>query len=166
MNTLFASKWLPRSSTERTKSVSELIHSYYRYNNKKKVLIKGQKPASFPPNKAITQKDCKRSLRQERELTNPVRTGFQFIEYLRDHPNATYDDLSNDAGVTKARICQMIALCRKLPSEINDFLLNTDEAKILKHFTERKLRPLTLMATNEDKIRTFAEMRESLNSFR
>ncbi len=60
----------------------------------------------------------------------------------------------------------MIALCRKLPSEINDFLLNTDEAKILKHFTERKLSPLTLMATNEDKIRTFAEMRESLNSFR
>ena len=60
----------------------------------------------------------------------------------------------------------MIALFRKLPSEITDFLLNKDEPEILKHFTERKLRPLTLMATDDDKIRKFAEMKEALNSFR
>ena len=60
----------------------------------------------------------------------------------------------------------MIALCRKLPSEITDFFLNKDEPEILKNFTERKLRPLTLMATDDDKIRKFAEMKEALNSFR
>jgi len=60
----------------------------------------------------------------------------------------------------------MIALCRRLPPEITEYLINTDESEILKHFTERKLRPLTLLASDEDKIKKFYEMREVLNSFR
>ncbi len=95
-------------------------------------------------------------------MTNPVRIGFEFVEYLNDNPNATYDDLSVDAGITKARVCQMIALCKRLPSEITDYLMNTDEPEILKHFTERRLRPLTLLASDEDKIKKFDEMREAL----
>jgi len=99
-------------------------------------------------------------------LTNPVRIGFEFVEYLNKNPNATYDDLSVDAGITKARVCQMIALCKRLPPEITDYLINTDEPEILKHFTERRLRPLTLLVSDEDKIKKFYEMREVLNSFR
>ena len=60
----------------------------------------------------------------------------------------------------------MIALCRRLPPEITEYLINTDESEILKHFTERKLRPLTLLASDEDKIKKFYKMREVLNSFR
>jgi len=60
----------------------------------------------------------------------------------------------------------MIALCKRLPPEITEYLINTDEPEILKHFTERKLRPLTLVASDEDKIKKFYEMREVLNSFR
>ncbi|CAB1059865.1 hypothetical protein D1BOALGB6SA_4630 [Olavius sp. associated proteobacterium Delta 1] len=60
----------------------------------------------------------------------------------------------------------MIALCKRLPPEITEYLINTDEPEILKHFTERKLRPLTLVASDEDKIKKFDEMREVLNSFR
>ena len=60
----------------------------------------------------------------------------------------------------------MIALYKRLPAEITDFLMNVDESKILKHFTERKLRPLTLLASDEDKIKRFYEMREVFNSFR
>ena len=65
-----------------------------------------------------------------------------------------------------SRVYQMIALCKRLPPEITDYLINTDEPEILKHFTERKLRPLTLLASDEDKIKKFDEMREALNSFR
>ena len=64
------------------------------------------------------------------------------------------------------KICQMIALYKRLPADITDFLMNIDEPKILKHFTERRLRPLTLLASDEDKIKKFDEMREVLNSFR
>jgi len=92
-------------------------------------------------------------------LTNPVRTGFEFVEYLNKNPVATYDDLSVDAGITKARVCQMIALCKRLPPEITDYLINTDEPEILKHFTERRLRPLTLLESDEDKIKKFDEMK-------
>jgi hypothetical protein len=92
-------------------------------------------------------------------LKNPVRTGFEFVEYLSKNPNANYDDLSVDAGITKARGCQMIALCKRLPPEITNYLINTYEPEILKHFTERKLRPLTLLVSDEDKIKKFYEMK-------
>jgi hypothetical protein len=40
--------------------------------------------------------------------------------------------------------------------------MNIVEPEILKHFTERRLRPLTLLAYDEDKIKKFDEMREAL----
>jgi len=152
-------KWLPSPSTQRTNTVSEIIPCYYIYKNKKQNLSKGQKSANFPANKAITHKDWKRSIRQKRKLKNPVRIGFEFVEYLSKNPNSTYDDLSLDAGITKARVCQMIALCKRLPPEITDYLINTDEPEVLKHFTERRLRPLTLLKSDEDKIKKFDEMK-------
>ena len=87
----------------------------------------------------------------------------EFVEYLNKNPNATYDDLSVDAGITKARVCQMIALYKRLPADITDFLMNVDEPNILKHFTERRLRPLTLMDSDDEKIQEFEVIRELLN---
>jgi hypothetical protein len=74
--------------------------------------------------------------------------------------------LSADAGITKGRGCQMVALYKRFPAEVTNFMLNTAEPEILKYFTERRLRPLTLLASDEDKIKKFYEMREVLNSFR
>ena len=102
-------------------------------------------------------------MREERELPNPVRTGLRFVEYLNNNPDANYDDLSVDAGVTKARICQMIAHCKQLPFEITEFLLNTREPEIPNYFTERRLRPLTLLVSDEDKIKKFDEMMEAIS---
>jgi hypothetical protein len=76
----------------------------------------------------------------------------------------TYDDIAADTGTTKARVCQMIALFRRLPSEITDYLMDTDDPETLKFFTERRLRPLTLMATDDDKITRFNEMIEAINT--
>jgi hypothetical protein len=129
----------------------------------KKVLKMGRKSAIFPTDKAITQKDWQRSLRKEQEPSNAVLTGFRFVEYLNDNPNTIYDVLATEAGVTKARVCQMIALCKRLPSEITDYLMDTDDPETLSFFTERRLRPLTLMATNDEKITRFNEMIEAIN---
>ena len=133
------------------------------YNNRKKVLKKGLKPASFHTDKVITKRGWTRSLRQKQKPSNAVLTGFRFVEHLNDNPNTTYDVLAIEAGVTKARVCQMIALCKRLPSEITDYLMNTDDPETLKFFTERRLRPLTLMATDDDKITRFKEMVEAIN---
>ena len=133
------------------------------YNNRKKVLKKGLKPAYFPTDKVITKRDWTRSLRQEQEPSNAVLTGLRFVEYLNDNPNTTYDVLATEAGVSKAWVCQMIALWKRLPSEITDYLLDTDDPERLEFFTERRLRPLTLMATDDDKITRFKEMIEAIN---
>lgn len=54
---------------------------------------------------------------------------------------------------------------RKLTSPVRtDFLVNTGEPTNLNYFTERWLRPLTLLASDKDKIKKFDEMREALNS--
>jgi hypothetical protein len=39
--------------------------------------------------------------------------------------------------------------------------MNIDEPRILKHFTERRLRPLTLLASDDDKIIKFIETKEA-----
>jgi hypothetical protein len=42
--------------------------------------------------------------------------------------------------------------------------MNIDEPEILKHFAERRLRPLTLLASDDDKLMKFDEMRNALAS--
>ncbi|BBO78532.1 hypothetical protein DSCW_59490 [Desulfosarcina widdelii] len=56
-----------------------------------------------------------------------------------------------------------VDICKRLPSEITDYLMNIDDPETLKFFTERRLRPLTLMATDDDKITRFKEMVEAIN---
>jgi hypothetical protein len=45
-----------------------------------------------------------------KEYPNPIKVGFQFAQYLKDDPDSTYDELAGMSGVSKARICQMVAL--------------------------------------------------------
>ncbi len=40
--------------------------------------------------------------------------------------------------------------------------MNTEEPEILKHFTERRLRPLTLLDSDDDKILKFLEIKGAL----
>jgi hypothetical protein len=143
---------------------SEIIPCYYKYNDKQKMLIKGEKPDIFPTNTAITKKDWQRTLKLDRKISNPVQTGFQFIQYLEENPNATYDDMAAEAGITKARVCQIIALCNRLPGEITEYLSEIDDHRILKYFTERRLRPLTRLTSDDDKLKKFDEMRLALTS--
>lgn len=96
---------------------------------------------------------------QEPGPSNPIQKAFRLVKCLNDYPNTTYDDLAAEAGVTKARVCQMISLCKRLPAEITEFLMDAHEPEFLKYFTERRLRPLTQLASDDDKIRKFNEMK-------
>ena len=58
----------------------------------------------------------------------------------------------------------MVAHYNSLPSQIKKHLMNIVEPEIMKHFTERRFRPLTLLAYDEDKIKKFDEMKELLAS--
>ena len=74
------------------------------------MLVKGEKPATFPKNKAITKRDWEHSMSPKKECSNPIRVGFKFVQYLKDNPDSTYDDLSVMYGISRARVCQMVAL--------------------------------------------------------
>ena len=101
-------------------------------------------------------------MRPEKEDPNPIKLGFQFVQYLKDHPDSTYDELAGMSGVSKARICQLVFLHNRLPAPITDYLMNNDEPEVLKYFTERKLRPLTLLTSDDDKLRKFDKLKEAI----
>lgn len=65
-------------------------------------------------------------------------------------------------GFSKARISQIIALIKRLPDEIVDYFHMENNFEELKYFTERRLRPLTLMASDEEKIERFNEMKQTI----
>ena len=97
-------------------------------------------------------------------MKNPILEAYNYIEYLESHPNITYQNVAEKFNISKARVSQMIALVKKLPQEIIDYLLNKEERLNLNYFTERKLRPLTLLASDDDKINKFNEMKELVSA--
>jgi len=59
----------------------------------------------------------------------------------------------------------MIALAKNLPDEITGLFSDSRYSEKLQHIKERKLRPLTLMKSNSEKIEAFENlMRSKTNS--
>lgn len=81
-----------------------------------------------------------------------------YLKYLNSNREYKYRDVAKKFGVSKARVSQMIALGRKLPQEILDCFYRENVSEELKYITERKLRPLTLLGSDEEKIEQFMEM--------
>lgn len=52
----------------------------------------------------------------------------------------------------------MIALIKKLPNEIIEYFTDKNHPANLEYFTERRLRPLTLLKTDKAKTEGFREM--------
>ncbi len=59
----------------------------------------------------------------------------------------------------------MIAIVKKLPQEITNYFMSNNESLDLSYFTERKLRPLTLLKSDKVKIEMFRKIRESIPEF-
>ena len=95
---------------------------------------------------------------RKRNIKNPFHEGQKYFEYLESNPNFKYQDVADEFRVSKARVSQMIALVNKLPKEILDYFQRKDKPKEVQSFTERKFRPLTLLESDEEKIKRFREM--------
>lgn len=114
----------PDRDTQRTnsgKTVAEIIPYYYRYYNKIKIFCRGEKNEFLPDEKIPTQREWRKYLNQGQK-TNPILQGFKYLEYLEEFPNLTYKDVATEFNISKARVSQMIALIKKLPRKIVDFL--------------------------------------------
>ena len=43
---------------------------------------------------------------------NPIKEGQRYLEYLNSNPGVKYRDVAEEFGVSRSRVCQMIALTR------------------------------------------------------
>jgi predicted DNA-binding protein YlxM (UPF0122 family) len=92
---------------------------------------------------------------------NPVLEGQRYLNLHLSGDYPTYETIAKKFGVSRARICQMIALAKNLPDEITGLFSDSKYLARLHHITERKLRPLTLMKSNSAKIKAFEKLRGS-----
>ena len=128
-----------------------------------KALCKGEKGKSIPKDKILGQREWHRYLTQAKKK-NPVLEGYKYLECLQESSDSTYGIVAEKFNTSKARVCQMIALVIRLPKEIIDFLVSQDDPQSLSYFTERKLRPLTLLESDEEKVMRFRGMVEDYDS--
>lgn len=146
--------WLPNRNTQRTnnKTISELISFYFQYLNHFKVFCKGQKPDFIPVNKILAKRD-RQSYRRKENWKKPITEAQAYSDYLNSHPDFSGQNAAEKFNVSRARISQMISLLTKLPDEIINCLKNENGLENSFLCTERKLRPLTIMKTDEEKWR-------------
>lgn len=142
----------------------EVIPCYFRHDRAFRVLFKGKMPDYILNNKALTKREWQFHAGKAKKK-NPVLEGHRYLEFLEQNPGLTYKNVADEFNITKARVSQMIAIVKKLPQEITDYFMNNNESLGLSYFAERKLRPLTLMKSDEAKIEMFREIKESFSGF-
>jgi hypothetical protein len=61
-------------------------------------------------------------------------------------------------GMSRQCVYQLVALVTKLPDQVKDILTSNEDSVIGRYFTERRLRPLTRLDTDEEKQARFQSM--------
>lgn len=82
----------------------------------------------------------------------------QWLRLFENESIRTYAQAAEIVGVCRGRVFQLVSLVTRLPKEITDFLAANKDPVIRVHFSERRLRPLTLMESDEQKIKRFRAM--------
>lgn len=152
--------WLPsryKSRTNHPKTAWERTHFYTRTYSKHRVFIRGQKPQELAHIARITtrqwaQYEC--GLKRD----NPILKGMRWLRVFEDESVRTYAQAAEIIGVSRERVYQLTSLVTKLPPRIKDFLAGTKDPDLLRFFTERRLRPLTMLSDAETQMAQFTEL--------
>jgi hypothetical protein len=89
---------------------------------------------------------------------NPILKGLRWLRVFEDESVRTYAQAAEIIGVSRERVYQLTSLVTKLPPRIKDFLAGTKDPDLLRFFTERRLRPLTMLSDAEAQMTLFAEL--------
>jgi hypothetical protein len=99
---------------------------------------------------------------------NPILIGLRYLMAFEQESVTSYAKAAQVLGVSRIRVYQLTSLVTKLPPRIKDFLASTKDPALLRFFTERRLRPLTMISDEETQVALFAqflaEARGDLNS--
>jgi len=88
----------------------------------------------------------------------PLREAKCYQKILDDPFINSLADVARELGITRARVSQVMGLL-KLAPEIQKELLNLQDQKAIRYFSERRLRPLLTIKDQARQIREFKKMR-------
>jgi hypothetical protein len=96
---------------------------------------------------------------------NPILKGLRWLRVFEDESVRTYAQAAEIIGVSRERVYQLTSLVTRLAPEIKDFLAGTKDPDLLRFFTERRLRPLTMLSDAEAQMAQFAKRLAEAKAF-
>ena len=122
--------------------------------------MRGRKPRELAEIARITARQWEM---YENHLSreNPILIGLRYLKVFEQESITSYAKAAQVLGVSRIRVYQLTSLVTKLPSEIIDFLLKNNDPAVLRHFTERRLRPLIAIPSKKAQLAQFREMVEA-----
>ena len=111
----------------------------------------------------VTTRQWRRYVKRQ-DWENPIAKGLRFLQVFEQPAVTTYADAASILGVSRQRVYQLASLVRKLPSEVTRALLDTEDPAIQGYFTERRLRSLTALGTDDEKVARFTALLEQVST--
>lgn len=143
--------------TSRLKTAWELTPYYSRAYSKGCLYVRGRKPKGLAQISKISarrweqyENHCKRE--------NPILKGLRFLRVFEQDSVQTYAQAADVLGISRQRLYQLIWLVTKLPQDVKDYLVANEDPIVFRYFTERRLRPLTKLASDAEKCGQFRTM--------
>ncbi len=140
----------------------EIIATYSVCGKPGVKFIKGPKPNFLPKNQVLSKKTFKGIIGKAKKQ-NVILESKKYIEYQKQNPQVTYSDIAKKFHTNKVRVCRLIQLFQNLTPEIKNFISAQNNPDFNWHFSERKLRELTALETNDEKLKRFEKMVENFN---
>ena len=95
---------------------------------------------------------------ERRAYLSPVAEARRYQTLLENDPSIeTRTDVARELGVSKARVTQVLGLLKLAPAVQNALLALRDQ-RSLRHFSERRLRPLMRISHPKKQVRAFRQM--------
>ncbi len=135
---------LPSRNTQRTKTIntaSDAIPYFTRCYAKSQIFCLGRKPEALRHIESPTQRDWQTYL-NGCARKNPILEAYKYLDYLNLPTVRTYSQAAEHFGVSRQRVCQYVGLATRLPRDFIEWLSGIDSPRLLKYFSERRLRPL------------------------
>ena len=134
---------------------------YTHWRSKRQVLESGDKPSGLasgsPPQRAWAR--CL----NERELINPIHVARRFERQYRTPGSDSYAAVAEYFGVSRPTVCYYLSLLHRLPTDFVQWLESRFDRPALGYFTERRLRPITRIASHDARQR---RLQVAINEFR
>jgi len=94
----------------------------------------------------------------------PLLEAKRYQKILDDPFINSLANVAKELGITRARVSQIMALL-KLAPEIQKELLNLQDQKAIRYFSERRLRLLLNIKESSKQIQGFRKMKKQINLF-